>query len=124
MFFGKNFKKARDRLGIPQTDAAALLEISPSFLSQIESNKKKPSVDLILKAAKVYNVDPGFFFHNPEGIDLESLNADKNKEFKDDLGKMPVEDLRNKYDIKFNGEELTDAELKGIIAYLTSLRNL
>ena len=124
MDFGKNFKKARDRLDIPQFEAATLLGISPPYLSQIESNKKKPSIDLILKAAEIYHVEAGFFFQNPEEINIEKLNVKKNREFTDDLNKLTTEELKNKYDIKFNGEELTDVELKGIIAYLSSLRNL
>jgi transcriptional regulator with XRE-family HTH domain len=122
MDFGKNFIKARHRKGIDQKDAAAALDISAAFLSKVERDKSKPSIDLILKAADFYGVEPGFFLSDKD-IDLEeALKSDKNKKFINDLGKMSENELQEKYSIELDGKELTENELKGIIAYLRSVR--
>ncbi|MES1038991.1 helix-turn-helix domain-containing protein [Peribacillus simplex] len=122
MDFGKNFIKARHRKGIDQKDAATALDISAAFLSKVERDKSKPSIDLILKAADFYGVEPGFFLSDKE-IDLEeALKSDKNKKFINDLGKMSENELQEKYSIELDGKELTENELKGIIAYLRSVR--
>jgi len=42
---------------IPVTNLAKMLKVSPSFLSQIETGKKCPSVDLAEKIANIYGKD-------------------------------------------------------------------
>lgn len=124
MDFGSSFLKARKRKGVEQKDAAAALDVSPAFLSKVERNKQRPSIDLIMKAASYYNVKPGFFMDGQEEIDLESLYTEKNKEFIYDLDKMTDEELNKKYKIKLDGQELTSRELRGIMAYVRSLRSM
>lgn len=121
MDFGKNFVRARQRKAIDQKDAAAELEVSPGYLSRIENGKQKPSLELILNAAKLYGVKPGFFF-DEEVIDIDTLYTTKNQEFIRDLDSMSDEDLMDKYKLKLDGKELTKNEIKGIMAYVRSLR--
>ena len=122
--FGKNFAKARKRRGIEQKDAAAAFDLSPAFLSNIENNKKKPSIDLILKAADLYGVDPGYFFERRKKINLESLKSEKNMGFIKDLETLSDDELKEKYEMDYEGRELSDNEIKGIMAYIRSLRSL
>ncbi|MCM3600672.1 helix-turn-helix domain-containing protein [Robertmurraya korlensis] len=122
MNFGRNFIKARTRKGMDQKDAAAALEISPAFLSKVENDKSKPSIDLILKASELYKVEPGFFFEGQQEIDLSSLYTEKNKAFINDLNDLTDSQLRDKYKIQLDGKELSETELKGIMAYVRSLR--
>lgn len=124
MDFGRKFIKARNRKGMEQKDAAALLDISPGFLSKIENNKKRPNIDLILKAAELYSVKPVFFFDDPEDIDIESLRSDKNMQFIQDLEALSDNEIKEKYRIQLDGKELSASELKGIMAYVRSLRSL
>ncbi|NRD80340.1 helix-turn-helix transcriptional regulator [Bacillus sp. BRMEA1] len=124
MNFGRSFLKARSKFGLEQKEAAKELGISAAFLSKIENNKQKPSIDLILKAADFYGVKPGFFFEGQEEINLDSLYSVKNKEFIYDLDKMTDEELSDKYKIQIDGKELTLSELKGIMAYVRSLRSM
>lgn len=105
-----------------QKDAAAALEISPAFLSKVENDKSKPSIDLILKASELYKVEPGFFFEGQQEIDLSSLYTEKNKAFINDLNDLTDSQLRDKYKIQLDGKELSETELKGIMAYVRSLR--
>jgi transcriptional regulator with XRE-family HTH domain len=122
--FGRNFIKARNKKGLEQKDAAAALEISPAFLSKVENDKKRPSIDLILKAAEFYGVEPGFFFDEQEEINLDSLSSGKNKRFVQDLESLSDKELKEKYRIQVDGKELTPNELKGIMAYVRSLRQM
>lgn len=122
--YGRNFKKARLQRGMEQKDAAEALEISPSFLSKIENNKKQPSVDLISKAADIYGVDPGYFFKGRQEVNLESLRSEKNMRFIQDLKHLTDDELREKYEIKEGEIELSDTELKGIMAFVRSLRSI
>lgn len=126
MDFGRNFRKARERKGMDQKYAAEKLGVSPSFLSKIENDKdnKKPSTDMILNAAELYGVTPGFFFEGQETIDIDSLYSAKNKSFIKDLAKMTDEELKDKYRIQLDGKELTDQEIRGIMAYVRSLRSM
>ena len=65
-------------------DLAKELQISPSYLSEIESGKKKPSIDIINKYAKIFKIKPStiLFFS-------EELDKDKKR------GKLKVS-IRNK----------------------------
>jgi transcriptional regulator with XRE-family HTH domain len=120
--FGRNFIKARNMKGLDQKDAAAALEVSPAFLSKVENDKQRPSIDLILKAADYFGVKPGFFFEDQEEIDLESLKTNKNLRFIQDLDTLSNKELKEKYRIELDGKELSSTELKGIMAYVRSLR--
>lgn len=121
--FGKNFIKARNLRGLDQKDAAVALGIGPSFLSKVENNKKTPSIELILKAAKFYDVKESFFFQAQDEININDLYTEKNKEFIQDLDLMTEDEIRDKYRIKLDGKELSKEELKGIIVYLRSMRS-
>lgn len=124
MDFGRNFLKARNARGMDQKVAAAKLDVSPGYLSRVENGKKKPSLDLILNAAELYGVKPGFFFEDQEQIDINNIDTEENKNFIRDLEVLSNEELNEKYKIKFEGREITERELKGIKAYLHSLRSM
>lgn len=122
--FGKNFLEARNRIGVDQKDAAASLGVTPGYLSKVEKNKTKPSLELILKAAEYYGVEEGYFFRKNDEVDLNSLYTQHNKSFIKEMELLSVNELQEKYNIVLDGEELTESELKGVIAYLRSLRSM
>jgi transcriptional regulator with XRE-family HTH domain len=49
-------KYIRQYFDIKQVDLAAQLEISKSYLSEIESGKKKPSLDMLDKYSKLFKI--------------------------------------------------------------------
>jgi transcriptional regulator with XRE-family HTH domain len=124
MEYGKNFIKARNRKGMDQKDAAAALEVSPSFLSKIERDKKKPNLDLIEKAAALYGVGKEFFFKEQAEIDINELYTKTNLGFIEDLNEMMIDEIHDKYSLRFDGKELSKDELKGMIAFLRSMRSI
>lgn len=58
--FGRNIKKRRSNLGIPQYELAERLDISPNHLSSLETGKAKPSFDLLCKLCTELNVPPDY----------------------------------------------------------------
>ena len=53
---GDVLKRTRAIYGLKATEMSELLEISKSYLSEIENNKKKPSVELLEKYSKIYGI--------------------------------------------------------------------
>lgn len=58
--YGKRLRDVRRVLDISQKDFAAQLNVSPSFLSEIESGKTKPGYNFLLKLAAVFDVSPAW----------------------------------------------------------------
>ncbi len=58
IFAGPRIRRIRTAKGLTQTAMAAGLGISPSYLNLIERNQRPLTVQLILKLASVYHVEP------------------------------------------------------------------
>jgi transcriptional regulator with XRE-family HTH domain len=55
--FGEKLRILRERRGMTQRDLAyALGYVTSGYISEVETNKKKPSLDLVLKVAQVFQV--------------------------------------------------------------------
>jgi len=68
-FSGKKFRIARIEADLRQNKCADSLDISANFISLIENEKKTPSMQLLSKAAKLFNKDMNWFF---VGVDKEN----------------------------------------------------
>jgi transcriptional regulator with XRE-family HTH domain/KaiC/GvpD/RAD55 family RecA-like ATPase len=66
MDLGRRLKELRSRRGLSQTDLAKFVGVSPSNISQIESNLIYPSFPLLLKMAEVLSIDITSFFQGSE----------------------------------------------------------
>ena len=65
----KQFKAARKMCNLKLLEAAKLLEVSQPTLSSWESDRKSPTLDNLIKMAKLYNVPTDFLLgNNVEGI--------------------------------------------------------
>ena len=53
---GDVLKRMRKIYGYKATELSALLEISPSYLSEIENCKKQPTLDLLERCSKIYGI--------------------------------------------------------------------
>ena len=58
IFAGPRIRRIRNGLGLTQTAMAEGLAISPSYLNLIERNQRPLTVQLILKLASIYKVEP------------------------------------------------------------------
>ncbi len=55
--FGEKLRILRKKRGISLRQLAPMLEINAhSFISEIETGKKKPSLELVIKVADLFNV--------------------------------------------------------------------
>lgn len=54
---GLQLKRLREKRGLPQTELAKLIGVTPSTISQIESNQIYPSIPALLKMAEVLSVE-------------------------------------------------------------------
>lgn len=60
---GLRLKEIRTKRGLSQTELARLVGVTPSTISQVESNLIYPSLPALLKMAEVLSVDVSTFFH-------------------------------------------------------------
>src|SRR5690606_15150377 len=86
IFAGPRIRRLRMERGLTQTAMAGGLGISPSYLNLIERNQRPLTVQLILKLASVYKIDP----HELQGETRASVAALK-EVFSDPLlaGELP-----------------------------------
>ena len=81
--FARNLKKIRGDRHMSQMDLASVAEISTNFVSEIENEKKWPSIETLAKLVKALSVEPENFFA-PEII-FKTNNADM---LKSELSKL------------------------------------
>ncbi|SMC21215.1 transcriptional regulator, XRE family with cupin sensor [Desulfacinum hydrothermale DSM 13146] len=62
---GRRLRKFRVRRGISQTELAQMIGVTPSSISQIESNLIYPSIPALVRMAEVLDVDVSAFFSEP-----------------------------------------------------------
>lgn len=70
---GASIKKARLEKGLTQEQLAELVNITPVHIKQLESGRRKPSVDLLYLLARTLNlsIDSVFFKERVKGTDLQ-----------------------------------------------------
>ena len=64
---GRRLKELRQKQGLSQKDLARLVGVTPSTISQVESNSIYPSLPALFKMAEVLGVQVGSIFHNGSG---------------------------------------------------------
>jgi transcriptional regulator with XRE-family HTH domain/KaiC/GvpD/RAD55 family RecA-like ATPase len=65
---GGRLKDLRSKRGLSQTELAKLVGVTPSNISQLESNLIYPSFPLLLRMAEILDIDITSFFQNSEEI--------------------------------------------------------
>jgi transcriptional regulator with XRE-family HTH domain len=62
MELGKAIKLIRVASGLKQKDIATKLDVTPNYISLIESGNREPSVSLLKSLANIFGVPVGLFF--------------------------------------------------------------
>lgn len=70
---GGRLKAVRTRQGLSQTDLAKLVGVTPSTISQVESNMIYPSLPALFKMAEVLSVDVSAFFKDAAEVARPSV---------------------------------------------------
>ena len=66
---GMRLKELRKKQGVTQAELARLVGVTPSNISQVESNLISPSLSALLKIAESLFVDISYFFQGSTGIE-------------------------------------------------------
>ncbi|MDR0455695.1 MAG: helix-turn-helix transcriptional regulator [Treponema sp.] len=66
--FIRNLKEFRKKEGFSQQRLAELCDTAPTYIAQIETGRKFPSMDMIEKMANVLRIEPYHFLRNPNDI--------------------------------------------------------
>jgi XRE family transcriptional regulator, fatty acid utilization regulator len=73
IFAGARLKRLRQRLDLGQSQMAAAIGVSPSYLNLIERNQRPLTVQVLLKLSRVYGVDVAELSGNDGGETVEAL---------------------------------------------------
>ena len=57
---GSLLKRSRKSLGYTQEDVAELLDLAPRYISDIERDKTKGSIDTLVKLCNIYHITPTY----------------------------------------------------------------
>ncbi|MEU4930541.1 short-chain fatty acyl-CoA regulator family protein [Streptomyces yokosukanensis] len=60
-YAGARLRRLREERRLTQAELARLLEISPSYLNQMEHDSRPLTVSVLLRLTEAFGVDPGFF---------------------------------------------------------------
>ena len=63
---GYNIAKHRKRLGLTQEQLAAVAGVTDEYISQLENQKRNPSVDIVEALCDALGVDIGDIFKEPK----------------------------------------------------------
>lgn len=87
--YGEKLKLAREALGLTQEKVAEYLGLGPRYISDIERNKTKGSIDTLIKLCNIYNITPNdllseYIYFNIKTYNIElsafySLNKENQK---------------------------------------------
>lgn len=74
--YGQKLKKARESLGLTQEKVAEYLGLGTRYISDIERNKTKGSIDTLIKLCNIYNITPNdllseYIYFNVETNNIE-----------------------------------------------------
>ncbi|PKM80692.1 MAG: transcriptional regulator [Firmicutes bacterium HGW-Firmicutes-14] len=102
MSLGSKIREFRNERGITLTQLAKKLEVSPSFLSAVERDIKKPSLIMLKKISSYLNISLSYLMTNSEsnsvtGEKLKSIRKGRGLSVDDlaELSEVPAEDIRN-----------------------------
>lgn len=72
--YGTSLKRLRLIYGYKAKELSKLLEITPGYLSEIENNKKNPSLDLLSKYSEVFDIKLSQLIKLSEDLNDETDN--------------------------------------------------
>lgn len=75
ILIGKILKETRSSLGLTQEEVAEKLGLAPRYISDIERDKTKGSIDTLVKLCNIYHITPTYVLQdylNSEDVKLDS----------------------------------------------------
>ena len=90
-FVGSRLRQLRSERGFSQAALAQMLEISPSYLNQIEHDVRPLTVAVLLRITEVFGVDATFFASQDDTrlvAELREVTMDRDVDIDVDLGEV------------------------------------
>lgn len=75
ILIGKILKETRSSLGLTQEEVAEKLGLAPRYISDIERDKTKGSIDTLVKLCNIYHITPTYVLQdylNSEDVKMDS----------------------------------------------------
>lgn len=76
MTYGQKLKKVRVSLGLSQEKVAEYLGLGPRYISDIERDKTKGSIDTLIKLCNIYNLTPNDLLSEYIYFNIEKSNIE------------------------------------------------
>src|SRR5471030_234133 len=78
LYVGPSLRRIRRDRGLTQSDMAADLDVSPSYIALLERNHRPLSAEVLLRLAQTYNIDMSVLADNgsDEAIRLRTVLKD------------------------------------------------
>lgn len=76
ILIGKILKQTRISLGFTQEEVAEKLGLAPRYISDIERDKTKGSIDTLVKLCNIYHITPTYVLQ--EFLNSEDIKVDSN----------------------------------------------
>lgn len=118
-YLGTRLKELRRKKGLSLRELGEKINMNYSHLSRLENGQKIPSLETVELLADYFEVKPSYFL---DEVDSEELTEDE-EELIGDLD-LSLDDLKEKYNLTFEGKPLTDDELNDILTYLKVKRGI
>jgi len=74
--YGQKLKLARESLGLTQEKVAEYLGLGPRYISDIERNKTKGSIDTLIKLCNIYNITPNDLLSDYIYFNIDTVNIE------------------------------------------------
>lgn len=74
--YGQKLKLARESLGLTQEKVAEYLDLGPRYISDIERNKTKGSIDTLIKLCNIYNITPNDLLSDYIYFNIDTVNIE------------------------------------------------
>jgi transcriptional regulator with XRE-family HTH domain len=123
MDFSKKIRELRKHFGLTQAQLAEKLNIKQSPISQIESGKIQPSLDLIIKFIRIFNIS--FEYFTSDDVNL-NVNLNDNINVKVNSKNIQLEETPGECSHCLEKERIIDSlkeQVKILTQQVTDLRN-
>jgi transcriptional regulator with XRE-family HTH domain len=117
MLLSERIKFLREKRGISMKEFGSRFGLAESTISGYEAGTRRPNLEVLAQIADFFEVTVDYllgrtnnpiFTHEEENL-LNDIN-------------LPLEELKEKYNLTYDGKELTDSELRGILTWIKANR--
>lgn len=67
--FGEKLRTLRNRQGLSLRELGKRLDVSHTFVAQIEKGKKTPNVEMVLKISRIFNISTDVLIKDELGLE-------------------------------------------------------